>query len=74
MNRKSEKILKGEQQIMEYINVSRPTLRELLKSGLPAQKLGTQWFAHADNIEQFFRDRTAISGRSRANKPGLPGT
>ena len=54
----SPRILKTQQEIMDYLRVSRPYYAELLKIGLPVVRFRGQVWAHTHNIEQFFIEFT----------------
>lgn len=54
--RKSNTILWGVDEICEYVRCpSRHKFDVLMKLGFPAAKVGGQWCAHVDNIEDWFR-------------------
>jgi hypothetical protein len=57
---KSSKILKGVDSIITYIGCGRQFFYDLVELGLPAAVIGGTWYAHADNIEEFFRRRTLM--------------
>ena len=64
---KSPKILKGAESIAAYIGCGRNTLPELVEIGLPAAVISGTWYAHADNIDEFFRRRTMMRGQIPPN-------
>ena len=56
---KSNGILIGIKEIMYYIGIqSEQRFRKLVKAGLLAKNDQGRWYAHVDNIEDFFRDYT----------------
>ena len=55
---KSEKILKGVEQICDYGKFSKALFADLMKMGLPVARVRGIWWAHADNIDEFFRHMT----------------
>jgi hypothetical protein len=60
-------ILIGETAICDYIGISKGTLfRALLKKGLPARQINSRWYAHAENIDDFFRKFTKVRNRAES--------
>ena len=51
----SLKILRGVDEICVYGKFSRPLFEEFVKMGLPAVVIRNIWWAHADNVDEFFR-------------------
>lgn len=58
------KVLSGLDQIIEYIGISKPTFYQLVKMGMPARLVNKRWYAHKDNINDFFK-RFTIQGSGR---------
>lgn len=58
----SQKILKTVDAIRHYIGggnpISREQFKEFIKMGMPAVQMGVIWYAHVDNIEKWFKDKT----------------
>ena len=52
------KILIGCDAIMAYIGVSRPLFKEFVEKGMPARLINNRWYAHADNLDEFFKRLT----------------
>jgi hypothetical protein len=61
---RSKKVLKGIDTIRHYIDPERPIspekFRDFLKMGMPALQIGSVWYAHADNIDQWFQMLTNV--------------
>ena len=57
---KSPKILKGAESIAAYIGCGRQKFYDFVADGLPAAVMDGTWYAHADNIEEYFRRRTLM--------------
>ena len=61
------KVLKGIEAIRKYIDPINPpspqAIREWIKTGMPARLIGSTWYAHADNIDQFFLKITLVDNR-----------
>jgi len=55
------KLLKSGQEIMDKYGFSRPAFEKFLGMGLPARLIDGKWYAHVDNIDDFFRDLTRVS-------------
>lgn len=61
---KSDKILIGKDAIMDYIRISSVELfKEWVEAGLPAVLKKRRWYAHADNIDEYFRKITFRTSR-----------
>lgn len=43
---------------MSYIGVSRPLFYDFLKKGMPARLINNRWYAHVDNLDDFFKKIT----------------
>lgn len=52
------KLLVGIDQISEYLQISRNTFYEFVGSGMPARVINRRWYAHSDNLDEFFRGLT----------------
>lgn len=58
-------ILINEAAICEYIGITSGKLfRELLRKGLPARQINGRWYAHAENIDDFFKRFTKVRNKS----------
>jgi hypothetical protein len=59
---RSAKILKGIDAIRHYIDprnpISRDRFKEFLRLGMPANLIGSVWYAHGDNIDAWFMQLT----------------
>ena len=57
---KTSKIIIGIKDIKAFFNppISEPLFRALLKIGLPAIQINGYWYAHTDNLEDFFKKIT----------------
>jgi len=50
------KILIGKKDIMDFIQIKSDQLFiNFVKKGLPAIVIESRWYAHADNIEEYFK-------------------
>lgn len=52
------KILIGCDAIMAYIGVSRPLFKEFVAKGMPAKLINNRWYAHTDNLDNYFKKLT----------------
>ena len=50
-----KKILIGCDAICDYVGVSRPLFYDFVKRGMPARLIKGRWFAHSDNLDDFFK-------------------
>lgn len=89
MNNKSKKILSGSDEIQEYLGISEHLFYRFLKLRipLPAVKINGRWYAHAGNLDDYFKKLTteptgncncpiqaisaAMSGRNEKNIGGV---
>ena len=46
---------------MEYYDMSRPAFEKFIKMGMPARLIDGSWHAHADNIDNWFKQITAVT-------------
>ena len=65
----NKKILIGQLEIMNYIGIKSDELfSNFIKSGMPAKKINDRWYAHGENLDDYFkrltkvRNKTATSG------------
>jgi hypothetical protein len=67
----SKKILTSKQEIMSYVgNASDYLFKKYIALGMPARFEDSRWFAHVDNIEEWFKQYTRVSMRKMlANIP-----
>jgi len=49
--------------IMQYLDISRPTFYKWLKKGMPATLIEKRWYAHQDNLDEFFKKMTKTSSK-----------
>ncbi len=54
----SSRTLIGLKSILKYLEMSEPTFKEFVRMGLPARVHRRYWYAHKDNIDDFFRHFT----------------
>ena len=62
MNRKSDKILTSKDEIMDFMKIGEAVLNHFLRLGLPVTKIGRNWYAHTDNLEEWFKMKTKRQG------------
>lgn len=55
MTENNKKILVGVKQIVGYLEMSPPTFYKLLKKGLPANLIDGKWYAHKENLDEYFK-------------------
>jgi len=61
-----KKVLIGAEAIMAYLSridgspISRHTFLKFVKMGMPACTIDGLWYAHVDNIDRFFQQRTNV--------------
>jgi len=60
----SKKILTSKQEIKTFAGIGSDYLfKKFVERGLPARYEDKRWVAHADNIEEWFRNYTRVSMR-----------
>jgi len=52
------KILIGAQAVQDYLQISRPTFEKFVAKGMPAVVIDNRWYAHTDNLDEYFRQMT----------------
>jgi hypothetical protein len=66
---KSDKILVGRKAIMDFLHISSKDLFQFfIKSGLPAELINNRWWAHTDNLEDYFKHVTRISRKELSER------
>ena len=55
---KSAKVLIGAQGIMDFLSISKTLFREFVSKGMPVTMINGRYYAHADNIENWFQQYT----------------
>ncbi len=51
-----KKILNGRNGIMAYIGIaSGPLFMQFIKEGMPARLINGRWYAHTDNLDDYFK-------------------
>jgi len=57
----TEKVLTCKEDIKAYLNgISDYAFRKFIKLGMPARFDGRDWWAHVDNIDEWFRRYTLV--------------
>ena len=69
MGKAAEKILIGKKAICEHLCISEPTLNFFISIGLPHKVINNRLYAHADNIDAFFRVITGPGKRPKQLPP-----
>ena len=55
MNDNSCKILIGLDSILKHLQLSEPTFKKFITMGMPAVVISGRWYAHVDNLDDYFR-------------------
>lgn len=55
----SDKILRGQEKISRYLDIGDKLFWFFMSRGLPVVKVGRDYFAHADNLDNFIRQITS---------------
>ena len=62
MTQQSRKILKTIDEIRRYIGgespIAKEKFRDFIRMGMPASQMGNVWYAHTDNIDDWFKKET----------------
>ena len=57
---RSRKVLIGVKAVTEYLSISEPTFYKFINLGLPAIVIDGRWYAHTDNIDDYFKKITSV--------------
>ena len=57
MSQKS-RVLIGLASVCDFLGVTRPTIYQYLRLGMPGARIAGVWHFHSDHIEEFFRRKT----------------
>jgi hypothetical protein len=57
------RLLAGKQEILKYLGIGHQAFQDFIKMGLPAQVFQNKWYAHVDNIDDFFKHMTKRGAR-----------
>ena len=52
---RSKKILRRKEDVLEFLGVGEALLDFFVQRGLPVAIINGKWFAHTDNLEEYFR-------------------
>jgi hypothetical protein len=53
-------LLQGKDEILEYCKMSEYIAKKWIKNGLPVLIVDGTWYAHRDNIKEYFKARTRV--------------
>jgi len=56
MNNES-KVIIGTEQMAKYLGVSRPSISQYLKMGMPGNIIGGKWHFHLDLVDDWFKNK-----------------
>jgi hypothetical protein len=69
MAKNDRKILTGKEEIKAYIGIKSSELfMKFIASGMPAKQIDKHWYAHGDNLDDYFRRLTKIKNITRPAK------
>jgi len=64
--KRSDKILMGADDICTFLGgINRDLFTKLLEMGMPVVQFNNRYYAHAENIENWFKANTAIIGKNQ---------
>lgn len=58
-NHNGRKLLIGKNEILDYLKISKQVWPKFVEMGLPVVVINQRFYAHTDNIDDFFRKVTA---------------
>lgn len=65
MNSNNKKILVGQNEIMAYIGIKSVELfANFIKSGMPAKSINNRWYAHGENLDDYFKRLTKVRNKT----------
>ena len=61
----NKKILIGQKEIMDYIGIKSDELfSNFIRSGMPAKLINSRWYAHGENLDDYFKRLTKVRNKS----------
>ena len=63
MTGQASKLLIGMEAITGYLKISRPLFERFIKNGMPVLRIESRWYAHTDNLDDFFKRITRVDSR-----------
>jgi len=67
INKKSQKVLIGKEEIMEYLNVSKILFSKFVKAGMPVLYMDGRFYAHSENLDEYFKGITRVTMKNIPN-------
>jgi hypothetical protein len=64
MNETPRKILTCRQEVLDYTGLSRYMATKFVRLGMPVLIVDGHWYAHPDNLDEFFRQVTRVSSKN----------
>jgi len=62
----STKLLIGRQTIMDYLGgISKTLFYNFVSTGMPARNIDGRWYAHTENIDDFFKVITSVNHKGK---------
>lgn len=55
------RLLVGKKEITDYLQIGGPMFYEFIKMGMPARVINSRWYAHTDNLDEYFRVYTRVN-------------
>ena len=65
---KSLKFLTNKQEIMDYCKISEKLFIKFIKNGMPAIQIEGRWYAHTENLDDFFKTLTRVSMKNMSEE------
>jgi len=59
----SSDLLIGIDEITQYLCISLSLFKKFIKKGMPAVLIDTRWYAHKDNLDDYFKRITRVDSR-----------
>ena len=56
-----KKVFTRAQEIIDAYGITRARFDKFIRMGMPARLIDNRWYAHRDNIDEWFRRLTAVS-------------
>jgi len=57
-DKNGSKTLIGLSDILNYMKIGKPMFYQFVEMGLPARVINNRWYAHRENIDEFFKQIT----------------
>ena len=73
MEQNGQKLILGIENLANYLNVSKPTINQYIKLGMPCGRVGNRWHFHSENVDRWIKnDLTNAKYEGKEDPANLP--